>query len=953
MDIIESTVFTDEQKEILAECKKSIKKYNQAAILLHTGGGKSYIAANLIDWQRGSLDEFKVLWIATQSSIDRVKALYADTPILNECITYVTFNMFAKYSNYADVLEKQCGTFDMVIIDEAHKALGKQTLLGVQNAMSKFKKSTLIVMTATKVRGDRRQTFQVLTPKLKLDTDFKDRALDYAINNGLICDFCYKVCNLNLLKQYYAAFNKLREYSSIYKEYDYILEQSKKLINDYNNNVYSKLGEAINKDIECDGSEGDRWFVFFYRVEEIKESVGYIEEMFKIAYGRDDLKVNIMQFTSESATPEMVATINGEPTHNQIDVILTCNKGAESLHPKNTRGVIMLRTTFSNAVFEQQLGRALEIKESSSTTKYIYDCVNNKQNIGYYESIYNGKDALSERAILSDIKDNYSVDSLLTKLNAKYSDAVTIEVLDDNVDRLIKTFEVIKDAKTIEGIFRDRCGFNFKEKMYAGQCYPMSILNSFDEMNNTEFARVFYGIQKEFISGQFGEYSLEDDTSDSLYGSLYAMFGDVLYMLPKYKDNCKFTIEDMQSIASEVKNYNFDYTNRISKTKELKSKIAYLRGLNLNRQLSESYTKFCIRNYIDINGLYANLIDEVMGGVEFQNNTVLFNNFKNLNKRLKIAEGIIAKNGDNPVSNNDKVKLINTLAGYRVFTNFYNKTDLGNQAIVALAITYKRTINKILKMIDRHEFTRGENIASSIIRVKRFKGNSESTLKYVDVPTEYPILELVKRNEDDNVSLYELYVLENIGIKVVNNANRNSNIRKLIDTIPFGITYNRFLETSSASDYNKLNGYKKESLPEYARKKLNTRAYRNSKEQLNRDELFRKDNINIQKTIQSLVQYDEERIDLIRKAIKNGDVDERKVLRYSIPDKVYNNNAKVFNVALQSGWESLDEASQRTIQSVLTNCEASCYIVVDNLDQAELIPEELKSFADKIREFTM
>ena len=73
-DILDKKL-TDEQKTILKECMQSLKTYNQAAVLLSMGGGKSVIAANIIKNLKKNKENYNVIWITTASDIDKAKAI--------------------------------------------------------------------------------------------------------------------------------------------------------------------------------------------------------------------------------------------------------------------------------------------------------------------------------------------------------------------------------------------------------------------------------------------------------------------------------------------------------------------------------------------------------------------------------------------------------------------------------------------------------------------------------------------------------------------------------------------------------------------------------------------------------------------------------------------------------------------------------------------------------------
>lgn len=963
-DILDKKL-TDEQKTILKECMQSLKTYNQAAVLLSMGGGKSVIAANIIKNLKKNKENYNVIWITTASDIDKARAIM-DIDYLKESITYVSFTTLSRNADYVNELVKLHDNYDLIVIDEAHHAPANKTSVGVKNILEKFSSAKLLVMTATKHRySDRKRPFEILTPKLTLGVDYQDRGLKYSIDNNLICDFTYKTCNIAKLRQYINALELMKQYSEVYRNFDELLEQSTNIINDYNKNVFSKLGDQIAQDLEYDGSQGDRWFVFYNWIDELKDGKDNIEKMFKLAYGNNNVNINIIEYHSLSTDDKAIDKIMAAPVPNQVDIILTCNKGAESLHPENTRGIIILRNTKSGTVFEQMLGRALEIKERCSSTKYIYDLVDTRDAVIKGQSIYNGSETPDERRI-SSLLDKIDINNdIVAKLQSKYGkDSFDIEIMDAEVDVLLEQFGNIKQlfdnmliAKTINNILMGELGKDYKCNVVLKRDAQIIIKETLDKYNKSYY-NLLRNIQKMFIAGYFGEPSSSNsnEKTTTIYNELFGMFGNILYLVPDRAENCEFSLAKMISIADEVKMYDYDYRNRISKTKELKSNIAILRTLNLNRKLSEAYQKFCIRNRIDISGEHVNLITEVRespDATKYPNTLKEFNNVVRYLTKVEMQLDVIKCSLD-IIKNNPEYTdvLLKAIAKEQVFTVSNPSSSIGIQGATAINIRFKKLLKLAKHIINKEDYINATKIIKVVSRINKFRNEPDERIINVfsNVEHEFPIIDLVKRNENDEVSEYELYVLEELGIRVIDNANRNANIRKLIDRVPFGIIYNRFVANPNKDDYTKLNKYKKAGLPKYAQKMLNTTSFKKSVTSVTDELLFENDNESIRDKVSKLLYVDNKIICDIKKAVDNKEVDARKIIIYAIPLKSYHYAKKDYDIALKNSWESLDKRSIDNIKASLSSV-SSCYdIIIENLMNNGLIPMEQSELAKALIE---
>lgn len=957
---------TENQEEIYMEAMVSIARHNQAAIHLVTSGGKSYILAKIIYTlkKESKRKKFNVLYISTASSCTNFLQCMSDD-YWGDTLSVVNYTQLQRDEKYVDKLNKK--RFDIIVIDEAHHALAKKTYEGIVYTEGKYTDATIIAMSANNRRyDDRKWVFDWLTPKLTLGVDYQNRGLKYAVANDQICNFEYKSCDIARLKRYCTIFDKLQERGKIYLNVQETITKAKELIEQYKINSFSKLQEQIHSDLRelhIDGSQGDRWFVFFNTIAELKESIDSVRNLFINAYGNKELNIVIHEYHGKNSNvDESTQVLTGEATPGTVDIIMTCLKGGESFHPENTRGIIMNRKSGSENVIVQELGRALQVKELCDECKLIYDLVGNNETLDITQTIFNGTDAPDERDIISALNMDSSTDKLMESLENTYGDNGQYSNIEDlELDDLLSEFEDYKDkvehllyAQIISSIIKD-----YKdEHPDSSNIHPIMILKAYDRLNGTSknkysMTDAFCAIQKLFIQGYFGEYTMDNVDVGSDFYTIYSLLGDYLYMTPRCSDNAtweddKYSVvpsiklSELIEVADGVKKYNYEYY-RISHTKELNSKINRLRQLNLEGRLSESYQKYCKRNKIDIDGSYCNIISIVLKSDDAQRLEHITQQFKSIIRKLNIIENKMTTEEWCLDDNIDS--LLDTFADQQIFNERYTGNDFGKQCIIALRIRYNKVLSLKRKLIDKNDMINTVKDIKAIIKIQSII-NSESN-GYIGGDYELAIMSLSKRNENNNLGEFEQVVLDKLKITEYE-GKRDSRIKKLIDYTEFGILYKKLVDTNSESAYNRLMQYDKNNIPEYCKKLLNTKKFKQSIDNIKQSQLLLKDNTEIKSIVSELIFADDEQINKLKLLTESVEFDTRNLLKYAIPEIVYSRNKVYFDKVIANDWDSVDENTHSVIRNILSTDSSCMGVIVSNLMSANLIPDIQKRFANII-----
>lgn len=957
---------TENQEEVYMEAMVSIARHNQAAIHLVTSGGKSYILAKIIYTlkKESKRKKFNVLYISTASSCTNFLQCMSDD-YWGDTLSVVNYTQLQRDEKYVDKLNKK--RFDIIVIDEAHHALAKKTYEGIVYTEGKYTDATIIAMSANNRRyDDRKWVFDWLTPKLTLGVDYQNRGLKYAVANDQICNFEYKSCDIARLKRYCTIFDKLQERGKIYLNIQETITKAKELIEQYKINSFSKLQEQIHSDLRelhIDGSQGDRWFVFFNTIAELKESIDSVRNLFINAYGNKELNIVIHEYHGKNSNvDESTQVLTGEATSGTVDIIMTCLKGGESFHPENTRGIIMNRKSGSENVIVQELGRALQVKELCDECKLIYDLVGNNETLDITQTIFNGTNAPDERDIISALNMDSSTDKLMESLENTYGDNGQYSNIEDlELEDLLSEFEDYKDkvehllyAQIIASIIKD-----YKdEHPDSPNMHPIMILKDYDRLNGTSknkysMTDAFCAIQKLFIQGYFGEYTMDNVDIGSDFYTIYSLLGDYLYMTPRCSDNAtweddKYSVvpsiklSELIEVADGVKKYNYEYY-RISHTKELNSKINRLRQLNLEGRLSESYQKYCKRNKIDIDGSYCNIISIVLKSDDAQRLEHITQQFKSIIRKLNIIESKMSTEEWCLDDNIDS--LLDTFADQQIFNERYTGNDFGKQCIIALRIRYNKVLSLKRKVIDKNDMINTVKDIRAIIKIQSII-NSESN-GYIGGDYELAIMSLSKRNESNRLGDFEQVVLDKLKITEYE-GKRDSRIRKLLDYTEFGILYRKLVDTNSEAAYNKLMQYDKNNIPEYCKKLLNTKKFKQSIDNIKQSQLLLKDNTEIKSIVSELIFADDEQINKLKLLTESVEFDTRNLLKYAIPEIVYSRNKVYLDKVIANDWDSVDENTHSVIRNILSTDSSCMGVIVSNLMSANLIPDIQKRFANII-----
>lgn len=281
--------------------------------------------------------------------------------------------------------------YDLVFADEAHRLGGEKTknsffmLLNTQGEHTQFVGST-----ATPERMDGFDFIKEFFDGIEVEP----YSLYDAIRDSVIKKPNYYFCALNpkqeIKKRLKKEFKNKYNYD-ISDEFTDEYLSGKNIVETYN--IYEVDNIIKDACTQCVSNTSYMKFIcFFTRIDDIKENYKQIAHWFESAFPNHKLRKTEIHSGNESTNIKVLEKIKEE--NNTIDLIFTCDMLNEGYHVGDITGIVMLRKTRSNRVYNQQIGRCLSSNEGDEA-KLIIDVVDNL----HVESIYNENSILIDYTI--------------------------------------------------------------------------------------------------------------------------------------------------------------------------------------------------------------------------------------------------------------------------------------------------------------------------------------------------------------------------------------------------------------------------------------------------------------------------------------------------------------------------------------------------------------------------
>ena len=484
------------------------KDEKRVAIVQATGTGKSYVALNLLLKYKDK----KALYIVPSNAIiEHLKEIISKN---NLSIEKDFPNLeFRTYQSLINLSKEELSKLkvDLLVTDELHHLGAPVWGKRINDIVETHPDMLLFGMTAYTVR-DRATSYERDMTNPDTDELFSGKVVSYydlcdAMIDGVLPKPIYKSAYINL-ESFAEELEKYLDDPKLSKK-DYL--ECKKLIEDTKRQITKAPGikEMVRKNIKPNGK-----YIYFCPPlsEENKNDIDTI--MNEVREWFSDYDVEFYKTTSknqEQGKQNRDAFYNdldldGNSTKHKLRIMFAINQYNEGVHAPGVDGVILGRSTSSDIVFFEQIGRALSVKEN---TKEKYEDYQNlfrnelleiakKQNIQVTSNMT--KDEIIERLLSPVIIDLTNNIEYIEELENNLKDRVKeiqkslghnkrkIKIRNLNFDIMVENknlFEVLKYV-------RDRLRPNTWElnyslaKIYFEKNGNLEISSKFKTLNGTD-----------------------------------------------------------------------------------------------------------------------------------------------------------------------------------------------------------------------------------------------------------------------------------------------------------------------------------------------------------------------------------------------------------------------------------------------------------------------------------
>ncbi len=353
----------------LEKTKEYLNKYGRCFVVRPTGFGKSYMLSHLSRSYDRSLYVYPIDVIK-----ETVISNYGPNGmnILNnvDFVSYKKLNNIDKDGKIVEFIKQ----YNLVMLDEAHMAgaEGFRNLFSEIDKLFGKNKIHLVGVTAT---PDRMDNFDVRMEYFKGKEIF-EYTLHDCVKDGIMKAPHYRrgIFDINNVVNNSVAYaNEIRRKHG-YKEIDEFekakIAQEANLLN---------AADIIYKGIEdVYGTTRDyfKFIVFFPNVQSIKDKYHEVEEWFKSKFRGFEIETVIIHSDKSEENVEDVEVLERLTYKPKtIQLIMCVDMLNMGYHVSDITGVIMLRSTRSDIIYKQQIGRCLSVK--SEYPALIFDLVDN------------------------------------------------------------------------------------------------------------------------------------------------------------------------------------------------------------------------------------------------------------------------------------------------------------------------------------------------------------------------------------------------------------------------------------------------------------------------------------------------------------------------------------------------------------------------------------------------
>ena len=435
--------------ESYEKVKEQFEKDNTVALIQATGTGKTY---NALQLAYDNPNEKIIYVVPSVSIIEHIKEVISRNPNLNleKDFHHVEFRTYQSFINLSSKELKDLNV-NLLILDEFHHIGAPVWGARINEIIKTHPNIKVFGMTAYTVR-DRGTSYErdmvnpegeeIFSNKVASNYDLCDAMIDAVLPKPI-----YKSAYIHLENTLEELEKKLEKENHNSKNY----KELSKVLNDIRNQVHMapSMKEVFQENIKKDGK-----YYYFCPLnseenvndigtimEEVKEwcqEMGLTEDDYEFYLTTSEMKEEGKKNRQAFYNDE---DLNGNKVNHKLRIMFAINQYNEGVHAPGVDGVIMGRSTKSDIIYYEQLGRGLSVRE---TYKEEYDKLYQKD---IAELIVLCKE--KNREIKDDMEKEEIIETLLAPIIIDLANNIDyIKELEDNLKDRVKEVRKQNNSKT-------------------------------------------------------------------------------------------------------------------------------------------------------------------------------------------------------------------------------------------------------------------------------------------------------------------------------------------------------------------------------------------------------------------------------------------------------------------------------------------------------------------------
>ena len=397
------------QESTILDILDKLEKYGKVLCVRPTGFGKTTMAIQIMDYFENIIVLYPNLNIGYS-----IMSKTNDESIV--FMTYAKLVIDRERLSYKDFIDSYNNDSTVFICDEAHMLGAANTSECMRILQTNCKNARFLGLTATPVRTD---GYDIINTFFDGHITFPYTLKD-ALDDNIFIRPKYVYTLLDQSEIYDRLYNRIHKSNmSITHKMDLTTRLSTLIKS--NDIANSNIVDIIRSNIET--REYYKFISFCPNIEMLNTKKYELECIFKQVFSGFD--INILVISSENSQTrsnlKLLDHLRYRP--NTVDLILTVDMLNFGYHVNDLTGILMFRSTQSNIIYTQQIGRVLSVSAKAQTI--IFDFVENFSNCIDNISVY-GKFIQSVHDVLgldifielqSYIEDILDIDRLIIEYN--------------------------------------------------------------------------------------------------------------------------------------------------------------------------------------------------------------------------------------------------------------------------------------------------------------------------------------------------------------------------------------------------------------------------------------------------------------------------------------------------------------------------------------------------------